>query len=153
MADPRWPTYTSRYKTYLKEAIVEALAGAFAGHPDELLRRTQVVIDFPMTEAEYPAIVVRFFGRAVNQAGVAHHEFIEVARTEEQIAAGVAPQFQKFRHMIYSGDLEFTVYALSSYDRDLISDSLQEILQMGDLEPWTNELLERIYEPGPEDEP
>jgi hypothetical protein len=28
-----------------------------------------------------------------------------------------------------------------------------EILQMGDLEPWTNELLKRVYQPGPADEP
>jgi hypothetical protein len=153
MADPRWPVYTVRYKTYLKEAIVEALQNAFVGHPDDLLRSTEVVIEFPMTEAEYPAVVVRFYGRSVNQAGVAHHEFLEVPRTVEEEAAGVAPRFQKFRHLIYTGDLEFAVYALSSYDRDLIGDTLVEILQMGDLEPWTNELLKRVYQPGPADEP
>jgi hypothetical protein len=99
MADPRWPVYTVRYKTYLKEAIVEALQNAFVGHPDDLLRSTEVVIEFPMTEAEYPAVVVRFYGRSVNQAGVAHHEFLEVPRTVEEEAAGVAPRFQKFRRL------------------------------------------------------
>lgn len=149
----RWPISTVRYKTYLKESIREALENAFSGHPDDLLNGTQVVIDFPMTEAEYPSIVIRFYGRTVNQAGVAHYEFLEIPRTPEQEEAGVAPVWRKFRHLIYTGDLEFGVYALTSLDRDLISDTLVEILQMADLEPWTNELLKRIYQPGPEDEP
>jgi hypothetical protein len=32
--------------------------------------------------------------------------------------------FQKHKHMLYQGDIEFAIYALSSYDRDLISDAI-----------------------------
>lgn len=55
--------------------------------------------------------------------------------------------FRRFKHLIYSGDIELAIYALSTYDRDLIADSLVEILAMADLEPWTNQLLQRIYNP------
>lgn len=335
MTDPLWKIQTIRYKTYLKEALVEALRNAFAAHPDALLARTKVDIDFPTDEADYPAVIVRFFERGIKNAGVAHQEWFEafdiinrgplytdpysagdnsgsyevyhgvypssgifpvsgwiarptIVNTSDRIesivkihwtgdplhvgqlvksdiwtgygiycvarfnedsgklklelyirrgskgdelivsqsvnvpdrnadyyilvraiddnvglgiytsnpVSGVGPihqlnmtipavdmgtlagkgnlwleasssnssatsiidqysvndliatlarAFRRFKHVIYEGDIELAVYALTSYDRDLIADTLIEVLMMADLEPWTNELLKRIY--------
>lgn len=145
MAEPIIPIDTIRYKTYVKEALVEAMRAAIAGHPDQILAGTTVGIDTPLTEVDYPSIVVRFYEREIKNAGVAHQEWFE---TEEG-----SGRFTRFEHSLYSGDIEFAIYALSSYDRDLISDTVTHILRMGSVEPWTNAFLARIYAPNPITEP
>lgn len=139
------PTYTIRYKTYVKEALVEALRAVFSQHPDEILRRTNINIDFPLTEADYPAIIVRFYERDIHNAGVGHVEFFESETNPGR--------WNKYKHYLYQGDIEFAVYALSSVDRDLISDSIVEILAMGELTTYTNTFLQRIYAPDATAEP
>jgi hypothetical protein len=139
------PTYTIRYKTYVKEALVEALREVFADHPDEILRTTNVNIDFPLTEADYPAIIIRFYERDIHNAGVGHHEFFE-----DESNPG---RWIRYKHYLYSGDIEFAIYALSSVDRDLLSDSIVETLAMGDLSVYTNKFLTRIYAPDSTAEP
>jgi hypothetical protein len=137
MSEPLIPITTIYYKTYLKQAIVEALQAVFAQHPDNLLRKTKVGIDFSLEEASFPAVIVRFYERDIHNAGVGHIEWFEIEDNPGQ--------FHAFKHYLYSGDIEFAVYALSSYDRDLIADTLVEVLAMGDLSSWTNDLMDRIY--------
>lgn len=68
---------TISYKTYIKETLVSALREVFRGHPDPLLAKTQVTIDFPFTELDYPAVVVRFYERTIKNVGVGHYEMLE----------------------------------------------------------------------------
>jgi hypothetical protein len=145
MANPLIPINTIRYKTYLKETLVEGLRSVFEDHVDQLLRKTKVDIDNPTDQESYPAIIVRFYERSITNAGVGHEEYLPID-IEEQF-------WQKFRHSFYSGDIEFAVYALSSYDRDLISDSLVQILSMGDTEDYTSQFLSRIYDASPAEKP
>lgn len=63
------------------------------------------------------------------------------------------PRYIKHKHYLYQGDIEFAVYALSSYDRDLISDSLVQTLAMADTEAYTDSFLQRIYEADPLTDP
>jgi hypothetical protein len=135
---PLIPVQTIRYKTYVKQALVEALQSVFTNHPDEILAKTKIGIDFPVTELNYPMIIVRFFGRNVYNAGVGHTETLE-----DPNHPGT---YQKFKHYLYKGDIEFAIYALSSYDRDLISDSLVQVIAMGDLESYSNRFFQRIYQ-------
>lgn len=58
-------------------------------------------------------------------------------------------QAWKFKHYFYTGDIEFAIYALSSYDRDLVRDTIVQTITMGKLETWTNRFFERVY-PDPE---
>jgi hypothetical protein len=313
-----------RYKTYLKEAIVEAISAVFANHPDRLLRETKVSVDWPLERTDFPSVVIRFHERRPRNAGVGHEEWREVYDTltrtpvysniftddntfrdltdsptlnitdsvesivrihwnagdpahigqlvradkidgfgiycvaslnetpgslalsiylrrgtdgdvlahriivptpvwdhdywvvtrvvgdsisfgfynlnplsgngplhqanytmtstelgdltdkgkafldtstsvaststitqyaVNSIAATFARSFRRFKHLLYTGDLEFTILALSTLDRDLISDSIVEILMLGDLQPWTNQWLTRVYRPDPNLEP
>jgi len=56
----------------------------------------------------------------------------------------------KYRHYLYDGDIEFAVFALSSLDRDLISDTIVQTLAMPDMAAYTNNFFNRIYFPDPQ---
>lgn len=136
------PQKTVHYKTYVKRAVVEALRGVFKNHPDELLSRTKVDIEYPKTNADYPTVLVRFFERDINNVGIGHVEHIQVDGPDGQpTGQGVFP----FKHYLYHADIEFAIKALSSLDRDLISDTIIQTLGMGTLEAYTNTFFERIY--------
>lgn len=140
MPEPLNQQSTIKYKTYIKESLVQALSSVFHSHPDVILQeKTKVGIDFPLTETEYPSVVIRFYERQINNAGVGHIEHFE-----DQDNAG---QYIPYKHYLYQGDIEFAVYALSSYDRDIISDSIVQTLTMGQLEAYTNQFFNRIYSP------
>lgn len=175
------PERTIPYKTYIKRSLVEALREVFANHPDTMLRRTKVSIDYPTSELSYPSVVIRFFERSVRNAGVGHVEYLynrtgsyilvvkngdlvfkveavddnEVGtKPAEYRAQGytvkIFDQYEsitKFRHYLYDGDIEFAVFALSSLDRDLISDTLVQTLAMPDMAAYTNNFFNRIYFP------
>lgn len=55
----------------------------------------------------------------------------------------------KFRHYLYNGDIEFAIFALSSLDRDLISDTVIQTLAMPDMAGYTKDFFKRIYFPTP----
>lgn len=129
------PELTVRYKTYLKTALVEGLQGVFSNHLDIALRDVRVTVDFPRTQAAYPAVVIRFYERNVFNAGIGHREIIQDENGDNWI----------FKHYFYRGDVEFSIYALSSWDRDLISDTLIQTIGMGDLNSYTNRFLARIW--------
>jgi hypothetical protein len=134
------PQRTISYNTYVKQAMVEALREGFVGHPDELLRLVNVDIDFPQDQASYPVVIVRFYERKINNAGVGHEEWLPIEGTNPV-------QYHRYKHYLYNGDIEFAIYAESTLDRDLIADGIVEVLTMGDLESYTEAFFERIYKP------
>jgi hypothetical protein len=125
---------TIPYKTFIKQSLVEALHKVFDDHVDDLLKKTKVTIEYPTSEAAYPAIIIRFFERDIKNAGVGHSEILSIDNVH-----------WKFKHYLYSGDIEFSIHALSSLDRDLIADSLIQTLGMGDLTSYTEPFFKRIY--------
>lgn len=143
MPTPFLPERTVKYKTYVKRAVVEAFKAVFQHHIDELLSRTNVTIDFPRKDSDYPALLVRFYERDLKNMGVGHVEHIAVdgPTGQEDPNSGV----YAFKHYLYHGDLEFSIKGLSSLDRDLIADSVVQTLGMGTLESYTNRFFDRIY--------
>lgn len=79
MADPLYPVETIKYKTYIKSTLGKALRNIFSNHPDAILSKTKATIEFPMTEAEYPSVVIRFYEREIKSAGVSHEEYLQIA--------------------------------------------------------------------------
>ena len=55
------PQETIRYSTYIKTAVTEALREPFANHIDDLLQTTNVGIEYPKTQVDYPAVLVKFY--------------------------------------------------------------------------------------------
>lgn len=141
------PVYqqTVRYRTYIKETIVEALRDVFDDHPDPLLRNTKVTPELPTDRASFPAIIVRYYNRNLHNAGIGHHEWI-LATPE-----GYEPKlYQKFKHFMYTGDVELKILALSSKDRDFLADAIVQTIGMGDSETYSRAFLERVYNADPE---
>jgi hypothetical protein len=134
------PEKTIKYKTYIKTALVEALRPVFENHVDEKLQGTKVTIDFPKEQQQFPSVVVRFYENEIKNAGVGHEKVL-------QDADGKA---WKFKNYLYTGDVDLTIYALSSLDRDLIADTIVQTIAMGDLSTYTNNFFNRIYPPDPE---
>jgi hypothetical protein len=138
---------TIRYRTYIKETMVEALRDVFDDHPDPLLQNVKITPELPTDRASYPAIIVRYYNRDLRNAGIAHHEW-HLATPE-----GYEPKlYQKFRHFMYHGDVEFKILALSSKDRDFLADALVQAIGMAEAETYTKTFLDRIYNADPEDE-
>lgn len=139
---------TVRYRTYIKETMVESLRNVFVNHPDPLLKHTKVTPELPTDAASFPSIIVRYYNRSLHNAGVGHHEWFKV--TPE----GYEPKlFQKFKHFMYSGDIEFKILALSSKDREFLADALVQIIGMAEAEDYTEAFLERIYDANQTAEP
>jgi hypothetical protein len=134
------PQKTIKYKTYIKTALIEALKPVFQNHVDAKLQNTKVIIDFPKERQEFPAVIVQFYEREIKNAGVGH----------EEIFQNEDGKIYKFKHYIYNGDIEFSINALSSLDRDLIADTIVQTIAMGDLSDYTNNFFNRIYPPNPE---
>jgi hypothetical protein len=145
------PAYQStiRYRTYIKETMVEALRQVFDGeHPDALLRNINVTPELPTTRSSFPAIIIRYFNRSLHNAGVGHHEWFRVTPD------GYEPKlFQKFRHFYYNGDVEFKVLALSSKDRDFLADALVQTIGMANAEEYTKAFIIRVYDSNQAAEP
>lgn len=138
------PAYqqTVRYRTYIKETLVEALRETFKNHPDSLLKRVKTTVELPTDRSSYPAIIVRYFNRRLNSAGISHHEWVQITPD------GYEPKlFQKFKHFMYKGDVEFKILALSSKDRDFLADALVQTIGMAETESYTRSFLNRIYQP------
>jgi hypothetical protein len=136
------PQVTVRYKTYVKKAIVEALRGVFGNHKDALLARTFVTLDYPRSNTELPCVIVRLHERDIRNMGVGHEEHIQLDGPDgKPEATGV----YKFGHSLYHAEIEYAILALSSLDRDYISDTIVQTIMMGKLEGYTNLFFERIY--------
>lgn len=125
---------TIPYKTWIKESFVESLSRVMSAHPDDLLKRTNVGIEYPTERANFPAIVIRYIELNIFSAGVGHEEVLEIDGFD-----------YRFKHYAYKGYIEFATRALSAYDSDLLADTLVQMVGMGDLTDYTNEFLKRIY--------
>lgn len=136
------PQQTVHYKTYVKEATVQAFREVFKHHPDSKLTSTKVTIDYPRTNAEIPTLLIRFYEQDIQNMGVGHQEHIAVDGPDgKPTGEGV----YNFKHYLYHGDIEYAILALTSYDRDLIADTVVQTLGMGTLTAYTNRFFDRIY--------
>lgn len=134
------PQKTIQYKTYLKRTVAKGMKAVFAAHPDKLIRNTKVTLSYPRDEERYPAVEVKYYEGELHNMGVGHYETIRLTHpvTEDVLTFNM-------KHFGYTGTIEFIVYALSTIDRDLISDTLAQTLLMGDEEGYTQKLLQTIH--------
>lgn len=132
---------TIHYQTYLMAALTEGLQGIFVSHPDKFLRKVRVAAEWVEDKATYPLVLVRFYGRDILNAGVAHKEWIEVPSDDDPDVMRLLPR----ERSIYHGDVQFEIYAMSTTDRAILSDAIIQVLRFGDAETYTQAFLDRIY--------
>jgi hypothetical protein len=131
---------TIPYLTFLKASVIDALRRAFALHPDPALAQTKITLEFPQTKITYPLIVIDYYGRRIFNSGVASFE--ELA-SPEVLNLGDTPQL--FYMYGYEGDIEFSLYGLDTLTRDRLADSLVTLIVSQNLQQWTSNFYERIY--------
>lgn len=103
------------YLRRLKTGLVKALKETFDGnYPEAKLQNLHVSIEYPVKPQEYPSIWVDFEESSVRNAGIDHYE------TDED-----GNRVLRWR---YEGHVSYTVAALSSLERDRISDELTKVL-------------------------
>jgi hypothetical protein len=142
------PIQTISYKSYLKEALAGALRMVFNSHPDlnlqtqydqngNVIGGTFIGIEYPTDARQYPNILIRVHEQSIAAAGVGHIEYFF-----NPVTSGI----DSYRHTYYHAIAEFEIFALSSLDRDLVSDSLVQILKMPDMAVYTNIFFNEIFD-------
>lgn len=66
---------TLQYKTFVKRTMVEALQNAFGLYEDSTLAKVKAAIDYSNDRADFPAVIVKFYERTIQNAGVGHVEW------------------------------------------------------------------------------
>jgi hypothetical protein len=115
---------TDGYKAAIKREMVDAIRDAFiadAGDNDATQGLT-ISSEFPTTEVSYPRIMVSLREREIKSAGVGHLEMGQNTDGQDIMT----------RHMRFDADVAFTIYALSSVDRDILSGILVNIISFPD---------------------
>ena len=109
------------YKIGIKEDIINALRNVMgSSYPDSSLAgKIQVVSEYPIDEVQYPMVVVRFNPSTLKNIGVAHYEL------------SVDSPGSRLLHWRFDGNISFTVYALSTLDRDKVIVGLLNIFAFG----------------------
>lgn len=137
------PQYTLRYKTFVKQGLVEALQAAFADHPDPTVQSAKVAIDFTGDDFKLPAVIIKFYESKLPNAGVGHYEWLPYPLDADLTNSSTV--YVEYQHRLYKGDIEFEIFGLSSLDRDIISDALIEVLAMDEVSAPGQAFLGRFY--------
>lgn len=137
------PQTTPRYKTFVKQGLVEALIAAFSNHTDPTVASAKVAIDFTDTDFSLPAVIIKFYESKLPNAGVGHFEWLPYPLTDDPTNPNTV--FVEYQHRLYTGDIEFEIFGMSSLDRDLLSDALIEVLSMDEVSTPGKAFLNRFY--------
>lgn len=136
-----YPTSELAYPSVVVRFFERSVRNAGIGH-----------VEYKYTQSGSYIMVVKNNGLVIKVEAIDDDEL--TTRPEEERALGYDvkvfdqySQVTKFRHYLYDGDIEFAVFALSSLDRDLISDTLVQTLAMPDMASYTNKFFNRIYFP------
>ena len=112
------------YKMEIKRAVVKSLQAEFTVdnyypgfESSRLLTESHITIEYPQRPEQYPSIIVGFKEKELKSGGVGHYEF-----TSENTV------IQKW---LYMGTISLEIFALTSMDRDFISDSIVNLISFG----------------------
>jgi hypothetical protein len=121
------------YKRLLRRAFVGALRAAYTVDyaDDPQLTSLHIVSDFNIEQVTFPMIAVKFTGGFVQNVGVGHREVWDDGTLH-------------FRYR-WEGTIEFELFAQTPFDRDVLHDSLTEIIAFGKLDNLMANFCEYIY--------
>lgn len=120
------------YLIGVKREIRDALRDVFAQVPDARLRATNISLEWPLTPAKYPAIFITFSEGPIENVGVAHFDIDDTN--------SIAKQW-KFR-----GTVNFNIAATSPFERDVIANTLVQIIAFGDTVPEFQRFHQDIHD-------
>lgn len=119
-------TSVTSYRTFINDAVINGLRSVYNGSygRERQFQNLKVTLNFPLKQVDYPCIVVEYQGSKIYNAGVGHEEWFTDATNI----------LRKWNHNRFEGTLNFSLHALSPQDRDILTDSLVEILRFGRLD-------------------
>lgn len=111
--------------TSFRVAVLREVIGALEkvytiDYPDPLLRNLHIGLEYQDVKEKFPSIVITFLERMLQRAGLGHLNPKEF-ETGEQIV----------NRWIFQGGITFTLLALTTFDRDLLADSLLDVMAFG----------------------
>jgi len=107
--------------TPAKKLIIQALRATFTSlYPDTKLANMNIDMEYPYKAEQYPGIWVKFSPHKIQASGL---DYIQESDTEQ------------FGVWYFEGTVSLMILALSSKERDLISDGLVEAYAFGALMP------------------
>lgn len=112
------------YKLELKRLVVNEFRNYFDALSKEstidfqraTLANVHTIIEYPLTAEGYPALIVGYRERATHNAGISHVEEDSNLTLER---------------WIFEGDLVLEIFALTSLERDYLSDNVVNLLAFG----------------------
>lgn len=124
------------YKRLIKKAFIAALKTVYTEDyiDDPALQNMQITGAWNVLQFNPPQIVVNYQGNYVQNMGVGHSEL------------WVTPNgIERHLRRRWEGIVSFDIYALSPTDRDIIYDSLTEVLSFGKLQGLMNNFFDYLY--------
>lgn len=115
----------------VKRAVMNGLREALSGTVlNQLVNGTDVTIDmeYPIEKASYPGIWVQFSFSEIVQAGIGHEPIIRNVVAAATIDEPEQVRWDTVREVQFKGRVTLTILALSSLERDRISDSVITML-------------------------
>lgn len=108
----------------VKTAVVLALNDALLGStiPDTTSRVRSVDLEYPLTAERYPGVWVQFSLTKLVRAGIAQEQLLKNSEDPDWT------NWEPIREWTFEGRVTLTVVALSSLERDRVSDSLISLL-------------------------
>jgi hypothetical protein len=122
------------YKMEIKRSVVRGFQTVFHDpqtyfpgyESSQLLTESHITIEYPQRPEQYPSLIIGFKEEELKNAGISHYE------TADNNAVN--------QRWLYRGTISLEIFALTSMDRDFISDSVVNMLSFGMVEgfPFRN---------------
>ena len=126
----------ARHRRLVYDTVIPAIQDVFAAYTRERqFANLRVTMDYPLVEIDYPCLVVEYTPQRVVNAGVGHEEWF---MDDNNI-------LRKWHHSRFEGTIEFNVFALTTKDRDLLADAMEEMIRFGRLDPQLTKFFYDIY--------
>lgn len=124
------------YKRLIKKAFIGALKTVYTSdyQDDPALQNMAITGVWNINQYNPPQIVINYQGDFVENVGVGHSEL--------WLGLNGIERHKRYR---WEGTVSFDIYALSPTDRDVIFDSLTEILAFGKLQSLMDNFFDYIY--------
>ena len=112
----------------VKSAVVGALKNTFhvPDYPDPILQNMSVSMEYPTEAENYPGVWVGFSFRDMQSIGLANPVFLHEG-----------PPARRYQLWNFGGTVTLTILAMSSKERDTISDKIIQMYAFHELNPAT----------------
>lgn len=122
------PKFVEAVKTTIVQALQKTYDSSF---PDTVFQNMYVSMEYPMLETQYPGIWVRFSFSKLQIVGIASYFYND--------------QNHEYKMWSFEGTTTLQIFAMTSLERDRMSDSLIYMFAFGDLDVPEARFLQSIY--------